>query len=100
MRVLRYCGRSPSVEYRLAPEHPLARDRGTPRLAFQMLPYPMLDDRNITLSCHTGTGIWDRAANLQAWRALLGEWFGGDSPGRGHPQGAVRPPPGSAWRSG
>ncbi|MFE7245404.1 alpha/beta hydrolase [Streptomyces sp. NPDC057580] len=58
----------------------LARDRGTPRLAFQMLPYPMLDDRNITPSSHeiTDIGIWDRAANLQAWQALLGEQVGSD----------------------
>ncbi|WP_330434061.1 alpha/beta hydrolase [Streptomyces sp. NBC_00825] len=56
----------------------LARDRGTPRLAFQMLPYPMLDDRNITPSSQeiTDIGIWDRAANLQGWQALLGERAG------------------------
>ncbi|MBT2429659.1 alpha/beta hydrolase [Streptomyces sp. ISL-112] len=58
----------------------LARDRGTPRLVFQMLPYPMLDDRNITPSSHeiTGIGIWDRAANLQGWQALLGDRAGTD----------------------
>ncbi|GAA3485665.1 hypothetical protein GCM10018966_101980 [Streptomyces yanii] len=58
----------------------LARDRGTPPLAFQMLPYPMLDDRNITLSSHeiTDIGIWDRAANLQGWQALLGDRAGTD----------------------
>ncbi|MEX0171391.1 alpha/beta hydrolase [Streptomyces sp. LMG1-1-1.1] len=58
----------------------LARDRGTPRLAFQMLPYPMLDDRNITPSSHeiTDIGIWDRAANLQGWQALLGDPMGTD----------------------
>ncbi|OKI43507.1 hypothetical protein A6A29_07465 [Streptomyces sp. TSRI0281] len=58
----------------------LARDRGTPPLAFQMLPYPMLDDRNTTPSSHeiTDIGIWDRAANLQGWQALLGDRAGTD----------------------
>ncbi|MGY3684367.1 alpha/beta hydrolase [Streptomyces sp. TE33382] len=58
----------------------LARDRGTPPLAFQMIPYPMLDDRNTTPSSHeiTGIGIWDRAANLQGWQSLLGERAGSD----------------------
>ncbi|WP_059008913.1 alpha/beta hydrolase [Streptomyces specialis] len=56
----------------------LARDRGTPGAAFVMLPYPMLDDRNTTPSSHqiTDVGIWDRAANLQGWRALLGDRAG------------------------
>jgi acetyl esterase/lipase len=57
----------------------LARDRKTPRLAYQMLIYPMLDDRNITPSSHAivDLGVWDRAANLEAWRHLLGENAGG-----------------------
>ncbi|MFG3530037.1 alpha/beta hydrolase [Streptomyces sp. NPDC047917] len=58
----------------------LARDRGGPRPAFQMLPYPMLDDRNTTPSSHeiTDIGIWDRAANLQGWQSLLGDRIGTD----------------------
>ncbi|MFG2623975.1 alpha/beta hydrolase [Streptomyces sp. NPDC048473] len=58
----------------------LARDRGGPHLAFQMLPYPMLDDRNTTPSSHeiTDIGIWDRAANLQGWQSLLGNRLGTD----------------------
>ncbi|MEL5955164.1 alpha/beta hydrolase fold domain-containing protein [Streptomyces sp. CLV115] len=58
----------------------LARDRGGPRVAFQMLPYPMLDDRNTTPSSHeiTDIGIWDRAANLQGWQSLLGDRIGTD----------------------
>lgn len=57
-----------------------ARDRGTPRPAFQMLPCPMLDDRNVTPSSHeiTDIGIWDRAANLQGRQALLGDFDGAD----------------------
>lgn len=58
----------------------LARDRGGPQLAFQMLPYPMLDDRNTTHSSHeiTDIGIWDRAANVQGWQSLLGDRVGTD----------------------
>jgi acetyl esterase/lipase len=57
----------------------MARDRGGPRLAFQMLIYPMLDDRNTSPSSHeiVDLKIWDRSHNLEAWRCLLGEAAGG-----------------------
>ena len=58
----------------------LARDRGVPPLAFQLLLSPMLDDRNTTPSSHefTRRGMpWNRAANLFGWRALLGDAVGG-----------------------
>ncbi len=53
----------------------MARDRGGPALRFQMLLYPMLDDRCETPSSHeiVDLGIWDRAANLEAWADLLGD---------------------------
>lgn len=53
----------------------LARDRGGPRLAAQILLGPMLDDRNDTPSAiqGEGRGVWDRAANEIGWRALLGD---------------------------
>jgi acetyl esterase/lipase len=56
----------------------LARDRGGPALSFQLLIYPMLDDRNDTPSSYeiVDVGIWDRATNLGGWRALLGEQAG------------------------
>lgn len=56
----------------------LARDRGGPALCFQMLIYPMLDDRNTTPSSYeiTDLGIWDRATSLNAWQALLGDQAG------------------------
>ncbi|WP_424532326.1 alpha/beta hydrolase [Sphaerisporangium viridialbum] len=56
----------------------LARDRGGPAIAFQLLVYPMLDDRNITPSSHefTDAVIWNRAANLFGWKALLGDTAG------------------------
>jgi acetyl esterase/lipase len=58
----------------------MARDRGGPPLAFQMLIYPMLDDRDKAPSVHefTDIGVWDRDANLEAWGYLLGDRVGGD----------------------
>lgn len=59
----------------------LARDRGGPRLAGQLLMGPMLDDRNESLSAHQmeGVGVWDRTANGIGWTALLGEKRGSAS---------------------
>lgn len=56
----------------------LARDRGGPALCYQMLIYPMLDDRNTTPSSYeiTDLGIWDRAMNINGWQALLGDRAG------------------------
>jgi len=52
----------------------LARNRGGPALCFQMPIYPMIDDRTDTPSSHeiTDIGIWDRAANIEAWAWYLG----------------------------
>ncbi|MEV7680683.1 alpha/beta hydrolase [Streptomyces sp. NPDC088341] len=57
----------------------LARDRGGPALAGQLLMCPMLDDRNDTPSSlqMAGLGVWDSAANHAGWTALLGERRGG-----------------------
>lgn len=53
----------------------LSRDLGTPALAGQLLIYPMLDDRNATVSSHqiNGIGVWDRGSNDTGWDALLGD---------------------------
>ncbi|MFV0434052.1 MAG: alpha/beta hydrolase [Leucobacter sp.] len=53
----------------------LARDRGGPRLAGQMLICPMLDDTNSRPSSYQYDGIspWPRHMSLLAWGALLGE---------------------------
>ncbi|MBB2910561.1 acetyl esterase/lipase [Streptosporangium becharense] len=58
----------------------LARDRGGPPLVFQLLVCPMLDDRNTTPSSREFTDaiVWDRAANILGWTALLGDRRGGD----------------------
>ncbi|MCO5293459.1 MAG: alpha/beta hydrolase [Homoserinimonas sp.] len=52
----------------------LARDQGGPKVCGQVLIYPMLDDRNDTVSSHQliGEGVWDRISNDTAWDALLG----------------------------
>lgn len=57
----------------------LARDRGGPALAGQLLMCPMLDDRNDTPSAvqMEGRGIWDRGVNEIAWTAVLGDARGG-----------------------
>lgn len=58
----------------------LARDRRGPHLVGQMLMYPMLDDRDATMSTHQidGVGVWDRGSNLLGWNSLLGERRGTD----------------------
>jgi acetyl esterase/lipase len=52
-----------------------ARDEGGPALAAQVLIYPMLDDRNETVSSHQfdGFGPWDRGSNDTGWDAYLGD---------------------------
>lgn len=54
----------------------LARDRGGPKVAFQYLIYPMLDNRNVTPSSKEFVGEWPgwpREMNLLGWQALLGD---------------------------
>jgi acetyl esterase/lipase/3-phenylpropionate/cinnamic acid dioxygenase small subunit len=56
----------------------LARDRGGPPLAHQVLIYPMLDDREITPSSQLdGAAVWGGPANRLGWRAYLGPHAGG-----------------------
>ena len=52
----------------------LARDRGEVPVAFQLLIYPMLDDRTVVADPHPHTGeyVWTPAANRFGWAALLG----------------------------
>jgi len=70
----------------------LARERGGPRLAGQMLICPMLDDRNDSVSARqmAGVGSWDRSANATGWQAYLAERAGGpDVPGDAAPARAT-----------
>ncbi len=51
-----------------------ARDSGGPRICYQHLVYPMLDDRNKTPSSEaiTDSRVWNRSANRTGWDAYLG----------------------------
>jgi acetyl esterase/lipase len=58
----------------------LTRDRGEVPLVFQLLIYPMLDDRTVTAAephPYTGEFIWTPEANRFGWTALLGQEPGG-----------------------
>jgi acetyl esterase/lipase len=57
----------------------LTRDRAEVDVAFQLLIYPMLDDRNIAPATATvpDTFVWTRENNLLGWRAYLGREPGG-----------------------
>ena len=52
----------------------LARDRNGPALLGQLLVYPMLDDRDATVSTRRldGAGLWDRARNVTGWGCPAG----------------------------
>ncbi|HVU73617.1 MAG TPA: alpha/beta hydrolase [Mycobacteriales bacterium] len=57
----------------------LARERGGPALAFQLLDCPMLDDRQITPSSRLdGLLVWSRESNTFGWRSYLGDLYGTD----------------------
>lgn len=54
----------------------LTRDRGEVPLIFQLLIYPMLDDRTVTRSephPFAGEFIWNAQSNHFGWRSLLGQ---------------------------
>ncbi|AWT36032.1 alpha/beta hydrolase [Deinococcus arenae] len=52
----------------------LAHDRGEVTPAFQLLYYPMLDDRTVLQADHAGRGefIWRPASNVLGWTSYLG----------------------------
>ncbi|KAI1423448.1 alpha/beta hydrolase domain-containing protein [Xylaria sp. FL1777] len=57
----------------------LARDRGGPHIAWQLLAAPMLDDRNATGSSrqYDSIGVWNANSNQTGWGAYLGDELGG-----------------------
>lgn len=58
----------------------LTRDRGEVPLVLQLLIYPMLDDRSVTMAeshPYTGEYIWTAESNRFGWTALLGQEPGG-----------------------
>jgi acetyl esterase/lipase len=58
-----------------------ARDEAAIALAFQVLVYPMIDDRQVTKSSRrAGSLIWTATHNRLAWRAYLGSLSGREVP--------------------
>jgi acetyl esterase/lipase len=57
----------------------MVRDRGEMQVCFQLLIYPMIDDRNVTPASHaiTDPRMWNRESNRLAWKAYLGREGGG-----------------------
>ncbi len=55
----------------------LARDRSELALAYQLLIYPMIDDRQTTVSSTWADPIWPPSANTYGWTAYLGAAKGG-----------------------
>jgi acetyl esterase/lipase len=56
----------------------LCRDRGELSPAFQLLAYPMIDDRQTTASSRWEVPIWSPANNTFGWRSYLGSLYGTD----------------------
>ena len=50
------------------------------QVAFQLLIYPMIDDRNVTPASYaiTDPRVWHRESNRLGWKAYLGRDGGGD----------------------
>ena len=57
----------------------MARDRKEVQVAFQLLIYPMIDDRNVTPASYaiTDPRVWNRESNRLGWKAYLGRDGGG-----------------------
>ena len=53
----------------------MALDSGGPLPAFQLLVYPMIDDRTVTRTDHDvqGVRVWTKRSNRYAWGAYLGQ---------------------------
>lgn len=79
----------------------MCRDRGELSPAFQMLVYPMLDDRQVTPSSRWEVPIWSPVNNEFGWRSYLGDLYGTDRvPGYAAPARAddlSGLPPASVW---
>jgi acetyl esterase/lipase len=57
----------------------LTRDRGEVPFNFQLLIYPMIDDRRVTPSSTWEVPVWPPKSNENGWAAYLGELAGSDN---------------------
>src|ERR1700761_9335902 len=64
----------------------LARDRGEVKPAFQVLVYPMLDDRSSAAADKSGYRLWNTRSNHFGWEAYLGN---ADRQGAAPPRGGA-----------
>ncbi len=56
-----------------------AREVGSLPIAFQLLAYPMIDDRQLTVSSTwQNVPVWDAVSNALGWRSYLGDLYGTD----------------------
>ena len=71
----------------------MARDRGGPVMAGQLLLCPMIDNTNTTVASrqYDGIGTWQREMNLLAWSCVLGDElaFSADAPAYAAPSRAA-----------
>lgn len=51
----------------------LARDKGGPKIAFNMPIYPMIDDRYTATNRDNNAPVWNTKCNENAWKIYLGE---------------------------
>ena len=56
----------------------MARDRRGPHISSQLLIYPMIDDRQITVSSTWDVPIWPASSNTFGWTSYLGDAKGTD----------------------
>jgi acetyl esterase/lipase len=56
-----------------------ARDKGEAAIAFQMLLYPMLDDRPTESSTGNDAPVWDSVSNTASWKLYLGDRYNSDT---------------------
>jgi acetyl esterase/lipase len=67
----------------------LARDRGQVPVAYQLLIYPMIDDRDANVSSTFAAPVWSRDANRLGWKAYLGTGRDGEVPAYAAPARAT-----------
>lgn len=56
----------------------MVRDRAEFDIAYQMLIYPMIDDRRTSVTANWDVPVWDTGSNTFGWESYLGEMYGTD----------------------